>query len=268
MSGAATEMQLRLFSKSVAKQAKWRAIERLLPDESNIRGLDLGADNGTISYLLRERGGHWSSADIADEAVSAIRNVVGEQVFATDGRTLPFDNNAFDVVVVIDMLEHVHDDRQLVTELHRVLRPGGRLIVNVPHHKRVSLLRPLRLAVGLTDEWHGHVRPGYRRETLAELLGPGFQITCAHTYNRAFSEFLDILLNAAYLRKNRTSAGSSKGTIVTADDLDRQARTFQLYSRLYPLLRAFASLDVLVAPLSGYSLIVAAQKRGPDHPAT
>ena len=63
MVAAQKSWHLKLFSKSVAKQAKWRAIQSMLRQTDEIRGLDLGADNGVISYLLRKRGGIWASAD-------------------------------------------------------------------------------------------------------------------------------------------------------------------------------------------------------------
>ncbi len=262
MNEASLEWHLKLFRKSVAKQAKWREISVMLADVDGKRGLDLGADNGLISHLLRQKGGCWCSADLDPDAVESIRGIVAGDVYLVNGGNLPFDDGRFDIVVVIDMLEHVEDDEALVRELARVLVPGGRLIVNVPHAKPRALLRPLRLALGLTDAWHGHVRPGYTLRGLRALLEPSFEIVSHRTYNRFFSELLDIALNHAYLRKNRSrSSRSSKGTIVTEADMARQERAFRLYARLYPFMRLFASLDLLARPFRGYSLILSARKR-------
>ena len=262
MSEATVDWHMRLFRTSVAKQAKWRAISHLLGDTSDHCGLDLGADNGLISYLLRRRGGRWCSADLTDHAVESIRGIVGTDVHQVNGTSLPFEDAQFDVVVVIDMLEHVEDDAALVAELARIIAPGGQLIVNVPHAKRGALLRPVRDAVGLTDEWHGHVRPGYTVGGLRALLSTSFEAMTHRTYNRFFSEVLDIALNAVYLRKNRNTSGAdSKGTVVTEGDIRRQEKAFRMYALAYPLMRAFAWLDVLALPFQGYSLIVSARKR-------
>ena len=167
--------------------------------------------------------------------------------------------------MVIDLLEHVHDDRALVGELARVLRPDGRLIVNVPHAKPLAVLRPLRLALGLTDAWHGHVRPGYTLGQLRRLLAPWFTIERHLTYGRFFSELLDILLNFAYRRKqgHGRAAQTHKGTIVTARDVAAMERTFRTYARVYPLLRALASLDALV-PARGSSLALVARRQSDE----
>jgi SAM-dependent methyltransferase len=264
MSHTRSNWHLALFEKSVLKQAKWRAITAMLGDQTDINGLDLGGDNGVISLLLRQRGGTWCSADLDEDTVASIRSLVGDNVHLTDGRTLPFPDEAFDVVVVIDMLEHVEQDDALIREIHRVLRAGGRLIAIVPHIKRFSLLRRLRLALGLTDEWHGHVRPGYTLADIQTLLRPGFVLRKHRTYNKVFSEFLDIVLNYAYESKARSSAGpSSKGTVVTEKAFARHERTFRLYSRVYPFLWLFVRLDLLAWPFLGYTMIVSADKQAP-----
>jgi SAM-dependent methyltransferase len=267
MGFTSAEWHRKLFSKSVLKQAKWREIASMLPDVTGRHGLDLGADNGIVSYMLRERGGAWCSADIDPLAVESIRELVGTGVHRIDGTSLPFEEARFDVVVVVDMLEHVADDAALVGEIGRVLRPGGTLIANVPHHKRMAALRPARKALGLTDEWHGHVRPGYTVDQLRELLRGGFEIVAHRTYNRFFSEALDIALNYSYSRQRGAKReGGRKGTVVTGADLEKHERTFRLYSGLYPLMRLFTGLDALARPFSGYSLIVSARRKSDPRP--
>ena len=233
----------------------------MLPAESDIRGLDLGSDNGVMSLMLRERGGSWCSADLDEETVASIRELVGTDVYATDGQMLPFPDGNFDVVVVIDMFEHVERDDLLVREIHRVLRKGGRLVAVVPHLKWRSPLRWLRLAVGLTDEWHGHLRPGYTRSDIDALLRPCFDVDARRTYNRAFSELLDIALNFVIERKRRTPrTRSSKGNVMTQDKFARLQKTFRLYARIYPLMWLFCQLD-RIWPAEGYQMIVSASAR-------
>lgn len=49
-----------------------------------------------------------------------------------DGKSLPFDNSAFDTVVMFEVIEHVEDLDFLLSEVRRVLRPGGFLIISCP----------------------------------------------------------------------------------------------------------------------------------------
>ena len=181
-----TNWHMRLFEKSVLKQTKFKQINGLLGDVSGKRCLDLGSDNGVISVLLRNRGGEWSSADINEQAVDSISSLVGERVFLTDGTHFPLADCVLDVVVIVDMLEHLEDDKALVNEITRVLRPGGHVIVNVPNKKQFSLLKLFRNCIGQTDEAHGHVRSGYSDGDLHALFGSHYIVHSSTTYFRIF----------------------------------------------------------------------------------
>ncbi len=259
-----------LFNRSVLKQEKFRRISELLDDPVGRTSLDIGADNGTISYLLRQRGGRWYSADLDERAVASIRELVREGVYRLDGSRTPFANAVFDQVVVVDYLEHIPDDHVFADELARIIRPGGCVIVNVPHLKPYSLINRLRHAIGLTDEWHGHLRPGYRLEDIRRLLGPRFEVEKAMTYSKAFSEMVDTMLNGANELRRGGSRGNRptrKGTITTSADLRSRQKEFKLLSAIYPALWLMAKLDHLLWAQSGYKLIVRARLRSAGAPA-
>jgi len=77
-------------------------------------------------------------------------------VAEADARRLPFPDDAFDVVVCSEVLEHLPDYEGAVDELARVLKPGGRLGVSVPRYG------PERVCWALSEAYHrvegGHVR--------------------------------------------------------------------------------------------------------------
>ena len=63
--------------------------------------------------------------------------------------TLPFSDQAFDLVCAFDVIEHVEDDRRVFGEVSRVLRDGGVLIFSVPVHAHLWTE---------FDDWVGHAR--------------------------------------------------------------------------------------------------------------
>ena len=69
---------------------------------------------------------------MTDQSVRSIEELVGERVYKTDGSQLPFTDNFFGLIVIIDMLEHVENEKAFVDELQRIITPGGTLIVNAP----------------------------------------------------------------------------------------------------------------------------------------
>jgi SAM-dependent methyltransferase len=263
MSGKSNNLALALFSKSVMKQAKLKAILRFLPVTSRLTCLDIGGDNGVVSYFLRQHGGTWHSGDLTEEAVGSIRELVGDNCYLFDGGRTPFDDKVFDLVVVIDFLEHISDDKGFTTELARILKDGGLLVVNVPHRKKFSLIRPLRLLLGLTDEKHGHLRPGYNARELGELLSPRFVVTEQRTYSRFFSEFVDAALSFVFAAfGGGRGKKSAKGVIVTGRDV-KKGGLYKVFAAAYPLIWLFTRLDSLVFFTRGYCLIVRAVKKPP-----
>jgi ubiquinone/menaquinone biosynthesis C-methylase UbiE len=258
-----TDWGLALFRRSVLKQAKFKQISALLDDPRGKSNLDLGGDNGVLSLLLRQQGGYWSSGDLDESTVAAIKSMVGDRVYRLDGGILPFPDKSLDQIVVIDYLEHIEDDRTAVQEFARVLRPGGSLVVNVPHPKPRSLLTRVRHAIGLTDRWHGHVRPGYDSAALAQLLSPWFAVEVARTYSRWFSETLDTMLNGMYLKMSarRSSRASRKGTVITGREVHENGGAFRALGLAHPLFWGFSRLDHLLVGQAGYKLVARARLR-------
>ncbi len=236
-----TEWALKLFAKSPLKQRKLEMIAAYLPDLAGKVCLDIGSDNGVISLLLRRRGGHWHSADLIAETVASIQGLVGDRVVQIDGQTLPFETAYFDLVVIVDLLEHIETDREFIAELYRCIKPGGALVINVPDPKE-GWFRRLRFAFGQTDLAHGHIRPGYSSAALRELLGAKFTVQAERTYARFFSELIDFTITAAldFLQKGKRG---KKGTVVTKDDLNKQRKMFKLYSLIYPFMATAMFLD-------------------------
>jgi SAM-dependent methyltransferase len=258
---AAEPWAVTLFGRSVLKQRKLAEISALLGPTEGRRCLDLGSDNGVISLMLRRGGGEWASADLTGEAVNSIRELVASDVHLVEETHLPFPDREFDRVAVVDMLEHVQDERAFVAELGRITRPGGRLVVNTPH-RRDTALRRLRDRLGLTDEKHGHVRPGYTPEELRRLLEASgcFSWETHHTYSRAFTESVDMAINLGVARLGKRH--SAKGIVVTGQDVLHHRHAFRAYGLVFPAVRAFASLDRLIPWTPGYMLIAAANRVG------
>lgn len=248
-----------LFNKSVLKQNKFKEIDTFLGNPEGLHCLDIGSDNGVVSYLLRKKGGIWKSADLDPVAVSSIQNLVGTDVFQIDGSKTPFAENEFDKIVIVDFLEHIPDDRAFLNEAFRILRPDGELIINAPHLRNTPL-RKFRLAVGQTDEKHGHLRPGYTVPQLASMLGDKFTVVSHNTYSKFFSELIDIFVTFSYgLLKGEEASVSQKGVLVTGGDMKKYKKQFLVYSVLYPFFWSFSKLDNLLSPDSGYMLILKAK---------
>jgi SAM-dependent methyltransferase len=84
--------------------------------------------------------------------------------------------NRFDVVICLENIEHILDDRKLVTDMFACLRPGGRLLLTTPYFYNVAIDKWDRGPYTKVEDG-GHVRRGYTRTMLEELCTiAGFQV--------------------------------------------------------------------------------------------
>lgn len=103
--------------------------------------LDLGCGDGAFAAVLAGAGAQVTAADVADEALrrAAERAPGVSTARLEEGAPLPFSEDAFDLVWAGETLEHVADVTGLLSEVRRVLRWGGTLLVTTPNQARVAV---------------------------------------------------------------------------------------------------------------------------------
>lgn len=132
-------------------------LERHLPacfDGLNVAGkrvLEIGLGQGADSESLIRRGAVWSGVDLTPESVERVRTrlTLRDLPFADLRRgsalDLPFPDASFDLVFSHGVLHHVPEIQQAEKEIHRVLRPGGELVIMM--YSRWSLNYLVSIAV-------------------------------------------------------------------------------------------------------------------------
>jgi SAM-dependent methyltransferase len=133
-----------------------RVVLALIPGSSRV--IDIGAGEVVLLEKRRERGAPgWSLALDRHPENAGIARGYGFPAIVGDAAALPVAPATFDVAVLNNMLEHVDDPHAVLSEAHRVLRPGGTAIVLVPHEdnfRRARMLLGRREEAGLD---YGHV---------------------------------------------------------------------------------------------------------------
>ena len=97
--------------------------------------LEIGLGEGAESERLIRQGACWSGVDLTAEAVERVRTRLTlrelpyEELRQGNVLDLPFANDSFDMVFSHGVLHHVPEIKQAQSEIHRILRPGGELVI-------------------------------------------------------------------------------------------------------------------------------------------
>lgn len=110
-------------------------IEAHLAGSRPARVLDLGCGMGGFLPGLSELGARVYPADISVPGLVFCRERGYGGGVVVDGYALPYADESFDLVCLFDTIEHIEDDRAVMREVARILKPGGSVFVSVPAYQ-------------------------------------------------------------------------------------------------------------------------------------
>ena len=176
-----------------------RILDRFLaaldpPLPPGARVLDVGCGTGANGAVLAARAAFSVGLDASPIPLGLGDSSAGAARVRGDAGALPFADATFDLVVALDVLEHLDDDAAGAGEVRRVLRPGGAAIFFVP---------ALRLLWGLQDDVSHHRRRYGRAQLRAVVAGAGLRIQRVTFFN---SLLFPPILAARLLMRLRPSA--------------------------------------------------------------
>lgn len=224
------------------------------------RLLDMGAGAGRHAFECIRRGAQVTAFDLDAAELKDVMAMMGAMVDAGEmpegarGDTcngsaldLPFHDASFDRIIASEVLEHIADDRGAISELVRVLRPGGTMAVTVPRWF------PELVNWALSDEYHapaaagGHVRI-YRESVLSRRLDDaGLRVVDRHHAHGLHSPYWWL----------RCAVGLDRSVDNPVVKAYHQVLVWQMTSRPFPLQVA----ERVLQPAIGKSLVLYAVKR-------
>lgn len=184
LSDAEEEFQTRDFD------ALLDEVQRLQPTG---RFLDVGCSIGRLLDRARTRGFEVAGLELGGRACAYARDHYGLDVRQELLERAGFDDRSFEVVTLIEVLEHLPEPREMLRQIHRILRPGGVLVVGVPNMASlgVAILR------GNARTFNRNHLIFFNEETLGQMLAEeGFTVEKAMTAVTV----LDSILNALQMR--------------------------------------------------------------------
>ena len=187
----------------------WYAVRRKIihdligtyaPPQKPIKLLDIGCGTGE---LLRELSflGKVSGIDNSPQAIAFCKERGLKNVFLAEGTNIPFRDDTFDIVLCLDVLEHIENDDAALKEIRRIAKPEGTIIIFVP---------TFRFLWGKSDELGHHLRR-YRLKELRKKIGQnGLKVVRSSYFN--FFLFFPILASRWLIRLFRIPIQSENET--------------------------------------------------------
>jgi SAM-dependent methyltransferase len=152
-----------------------RRILKHLITKFEIKGtaLDIGAGAGRNTRVLLEHG--LDAIAIENEA-TGINLCQKNQIPCLQGNVLnlPFPDNSINLIILMDVLEHIEDHEKAINEIHRILEVNGKLILSVPMDMKLWSFH---------DEISLHIRRYERKEILQIIKNEKFEIITSFNWN-------------------------------------------------------------------------------------
>ncbi|HCS13912.1 MAG: SAM-dependent methyltransferase [Zetaproteobacteria bacterium CG06_land_8_20_14_3_00_59_53] len=132
--------------------------------------LDIGSGDGRLIRLLNDK---YTLTSHACDYTDTLMEIEGQKVDVVnlDHDALPYADNTFDLVTFTEVVEHVENHRAVLREIHRVLRPGGLVVVTTPNILNLksrlrflffgfwNLFGPLHISASDKYSTGGHINP-------------------------------------------------------------------------------------------------------------
>ncbi len=136
------QQKLKTAGRSPTNRVK-EAIKELTP---GYRALDIGCGEGLFGSLAKDHFRHICGIDCSRAALKTARSKgVDALVADLDERHLPFNDDSFDWISCLDVIEHVFEPEHLLHEIYRVLHHNGTLILTTPNIRFIDFINPLLL---------------------------------------------------------------------------------------------------------------------------
>lgn len=215
--------------------------------------LEVGCSMGYFTKFLECRARSIYGVDINDEHIQLAQKKYPSINFQTcDAAVLPFPDETFDVIVMLEVLEHVGDDISTISEIHRILKKDGTLIMSVPNTGLFAFLDPFNVKMRIK-----RLMPGFSNK-LSRIKNSQFRDNMDYHRHYSFKQ-IDSMLRYGFKIEKKHRGGFLIFPVCSA---------FQsIFSRIMPwetpkvLMQKIMNLDGAIRYSSlSYNLIVMARK--------
>lgn len=217
-------------------------INKFFGNNNDLKILDIGCGTGIVIKRL-EKYGNVFGMDISDKAISFCNKRGIKNIIKANAIKLPFNNNTFDLITILDVLEHIENEEAAISETYRVLKSNGVAVITVPAFCFLWSDHDIALH---------HFRRYGIRDIKNKLLKNNFKILFASHYN------MFLFLPIAFIRLVNNIFKKSKNVSEKKTDISHLPKIIN--QALMFLLNTEAKLLKKIVFPAGVSIILVLQK--------
>jgi len=151
------------------------AYDFCIPYIKDKRVLEVGFGEGYGVGRLSENCSSYDAVDVTDEWIESAKRKYGRENVTFrlyDGKVLPYEDQSFDVVISMQVIEHIKDYKNYLLEIKRVLRPSGLAILGTPNKKAmISGVNPYHYKEFSCDELKKEIEAIFKNADIYGLFG-------------------------------------------------------------------------------------------------
>ncbi len=199
-------------------ESRFKFFDTLKLPWEKLRVLDIGCGGGFTSEFIAQKGATVSGIDLSDVSIETAKTHAIESGLTIDYRSgnaenLPYEDNSFDVVCCVDVLEHLGDVARAIAEVKRVLKPGGTFLFDTINKTLKSKLIMILLLENIkkdipkgTHDWNMFISPsqltGYlENEGFSSIELKGFDVKGIDSKKKKIIADINENLSVMYLGK-------------------------------------------------------------------
>lgn len=154
---------------AVEIRRRYQEFVRLRPPRADDAVLEIGSGGGFAAPVLAPFSARYFPVDLARENLRRIREGAPLPVFpaTADAYRLPFRDDAFDLVYLSEVVEHLQNPVAALREARRVIKPEGAVLVSVPHDEKITF--QICIHCNRPTPTHSHLH-SFREDSLARAI--------------------------------------------------------------------------------------------------
>ncbi|NOY35620.1 MAG: class I SAM-dependent methyltransferase [bacterium] len=195
--------------------------------------LEVGAGSGDFLHLLKEKGYNAEGVELSRRAVEQAKENYNSDLFCGTLNEAAFNDYFFDFIAMYHVLEHVPNPLPLLKEVNRVLKPGGVLLIELPHVTGVDARLSRRLLENILD-YPNHLYLFPQKTIKKMLLKSGFEILETEKSFSFLAANLARKLITFKQRKSKLSDSKREGAVCEPQRAIKKLRAPKILRNIFP----------------------------------